>query len=94
MLKLVNTSGMDEIELYLEVVRVKPKVNQSLGTYTDLLFGGNDNVKELGYECGPSSVPVALIDRCEVCGDDKNGDDEDCANEEGDDESERWRCSS
>ena len=28
MLKLANTSGMEEIELYLELVRVKPQVNQ------------------------------------------------------------------
>ena len=27
MLKLVNTTGMKEIELYIEVVRVKPQVN-------------------------------------------------------------------
>ena len=37
MLKLVNTAGMEEIELYIEVVRVKPQVNQFLGAYTDLL---------------------------------------------------------
>ena len=88
MLKLVNTSGIDEIELYLEVVRVKTQVNQSLGTYTYLLFGGNDNVEELDYGCGPSSAPVALTNRCEVYGDDGDGDAEDCEEEEGDDESE------
>ena len=35
MLKLVNT--MKEIELYIEVVRVRPQVNQSVGAYIDLL---------------------------------------------------------
>ena len=49
MLKLVNTTGIEEIELYIEVVRVRPQVNQSVGAYTDLLAGGNDNVVELDY---------------------------------------------
>ena len=44
MLKLVNTIGMEEIELYIEVVRVKPQVNQSMGAYTNFLVGVNDNV--------------------------------------------------
>ena len=35
-LKLVNTTIMEETELYLQLVRVKPQVNQSVGTYTDL----------------------------------------------------------
>ena len=48
-LKLVNTVGMKEIELYLEVVHVKPQVYQSVGTYTNLLLGGN--VEELDYGC-------------------------------------------
>ena len=38
MLKLVNTTEMEEIELYLQLVCVKSQVNQSIGTYTDLLF--------------------------------------------------------
>ena len=49
MLKLVNKFGIDEIELYLEQMRVKPQVNPSLGTYTNLLLGRNDNVEELDY---------------------------------------------
>ena len=61
-------------------------MNQSVGTYTDLLLGGNFNVKELNYGCGPSSALVAVTDRCEV-----NEDDQDCENEAsdeyGDDES-------
>ena len=37
MLNLVNTTCMEEIELYIEVVQVKPQVNQFVGAYTDLL---------------------------------------------------------
>ena len=37
MLKFVNTIGMEEIELYIKVVRVKPQVNQSMSAYIDLL---------------------------------------------------------
>ena len=50
-------------------------MNQSVGTYTNLLLGGNFNVKELDYGCGPSSAPVAITNRCEV-----NEDDQDCEN--------------
>ena len=64
MLKMVNTSRMNEIELYLELVQVKPQVNQSLGTYTNLLLGINDNVEELDYGFRSSSTLVALTDRC------------------------------
>ena len=90
MLKLANTIGMKEIELYIEVVQVKPQVNQSVGTYTDLLVGVNDNVAELVYGCGPSSAPTLDIDRCEVYGDDEDCEDEEAndeSNEDGDDES-------
>ena len=82
MLKLVNTTGIEEIELYIEVIRVRSQVNQSMGAYTDLLVGGNDNVTELDYGCGPSSAPTPDTDRCEVY-----EDDEDCEDEEGNDES-------
>ena len=81
MLKLVNTTGMEEIELYIEVVRVKPQVNQFVGAYIDLLVGVNDNVAKLVYGCGPSSVPTPNTDRCEVY-----GDNEDCEDEEANDE--------
>ena len=37
-LKLVNMVGMEEIELYLNIARVKPQMNQSVGAYTDLLL--------------------------------------------------------
>ena len=74
MLKLVNTTSIEEIELYIEVIRVRPQVNQFVGAYTDLLVGGNDYITELDYGCGPSSAPTPDIDRsCEV-----NADDEDC----------------
>ena len=81
MLKLVNTTDMEEIELYIEVVRVKPQVNQSVGAYTNLLVGENDNVVELDYGCGPSNAPTLDTDRCEVY-----GDDEDCEDEKANDE--------
>ena len=81
MFKLVNTAGMEEIELYPELVRVKPKVNQSVDTYTDLFLGGNANVEELDYGCGLCSSPVDVTDRCEV-----NEDDQDCEDEEGDED--------
>ena len=82
MLKLVNTIGIEEIELYIEVVQVKPQVNQSVGAYTNLLVGVNDNVAELDYGCGPNSASTPDTDKCEVY-----GDDEDCENEEAKDES-------
>ena len=82
MLNLVNTTGMKEIELYIEVVRVKPQVNISIGAYTDLLVRKNDNVVEFDYCCGPSSGPASDTNRCGVY-----GDDEDCKDEEANDES-------
>ena len=85
MLKLVNTVGMKEIELYLQL-GVKPQVNQLVGTHTDLLLGGNVNVEELYYECGPSSTPVVVTNRCEVNKDDQDYED-DGGDEDGDNES-------
>ena len=63
MLNLVNTTGMEKIELYIEVVQVKPQVNQSVGAYTDLLVRENDNVAEFDYGCGPSSSPASNTGR-------------------------------
>ena len=61
MLKLVNTFGMDEIELYIEQVPLQPQVRgQLLGNFTHLLLGENDNVEEFEYGCGPSSAPIAM----------------------------------
>ena len=55
---------------------VKPQVNQSLGTYTNLLLGGNDKIEELDYGCGPNSASIALTDRSEVYRDDEDYEDE------------------
>ena len=55
MLNLVNATDIEEIELYIEVVRVKPQMNQSVGAYTNLLVRENDNVAELDYGYGLSS---------------------------------------
>ena len=86
MLKLVNTTDMKKIELYIEVVRVRPQVNQYVGIYIDLLVRGNYNIAELDYSCGPSRAPAPDIDRCEVYGDDKDSEDEE-ANDEYDEDS-------
>ena len=58
MLNLVNITDMEEIELYIEVIRVKPQVNQYVGAYTDLLVQENDNAAKFDYGCGPSSGPT------------------------------------
>ena len=76
---MVNTSGIEEIELYIEVVRVKPQVNQSVGGHIDLLVCENYNVTEFDYGSGPSSSPVPDIG--------VYGDDEDRAYEKANDES-------
>ena len=86
MLKLVYTFGMEEIELYLKLVRVNPQVNQLVDTYIDLLLRGNVNVEELDYGCEPSSVPVVVIDRCELYEDDEDYEDQE-GDEDSDDES-------
>ena len=78
MLNMVNATSIDEIELYIEVVRVKPQVNQSLGGNIDLLVRDNYNVAKFDYGCGPSSGPVSDTG--------VYGDDEDCAYEEANDE--------
>ena len=38
MLNMVNTTSIEEIELYIEVVRVNPQVNQSMSGHTDYWF--------------------------------------------------------
>ena len=38
MLNMVNITDMEEIELYIEVVRVKPQVNHYVGGYTNLIY--------------------------------------------------------
>ena len=78
MLNMVNKTSIEEIELYIEVVRVKPQVNQSMGGHIDLLVCDNYNVVEFDSGCGPSSTPV--LDTGVY------GDDEDCAYEEADED--------
>ena len=78
MLNLVNTITIEEIELYIEVVRFKAQVNQSVGGHVDLLVRDNYNVVEFDYGCGPSS---GLVPDTRVF-----GDDEDRAYEKGNDE--------
>ena len=79
MLNMVNTISIEEIELYIEVVRVKPQVNHYVGGHIDLLVRDNYNVAEFDYGCGPSSGPVP--------GTGVYGDDEDCSYKEANDES-------
>ena len=79
MLNIVNTTSTEEIELYIEVVRVKPQVNQSVGGHIDLLVHDNYNVAEFDYGYRPSSGPVPSTG--------VYGDDEDCTYEEANDES-------
>ena len=78
MLNLVNTTTIEEIELYIKVVRVKAQLNRSMGGHVDLFVRDNYNVAQSDYGCGPSSGPVLDIG--------PNGDDEDSADEEGNDE--------
>ena len=46
MLNMVNTAAIEEIDLFVEVVRIHRQTNQSIG------------VAEIDYGCGPSSGPV------------------------------------
>ena len=46
MLNMVNTTSIEEIELYIEVVRVKAQLNQYVGGHIDLLVCDNYNVAE------------------------------------------------
>ena len=78
MLDLVNTTTIDEIELYIKVVRVKAQLNQSVGGHEDLFVRDHYNVAQFDYGCGPSSGPVPDIGL--------NGDDEDSADEKRNDE--------
>ena len=60
-------------------VTVKAQVNQSVGVHIDLLVCNNCNVAEFDYGCGTSSIPVPNTG--------VYGDNEDCAYEEANDES-------
>ena len=61
MLNMVNTNSIEEIELYIEVVRVKPQVNQSVGGHINLSVRDNYIVAEVDYGYRPSSSPVSDI---------------------------------
>ena len=79
MLNMVNTTRIEEIELYIEVFQVKAQVNQYVGGHIDLLVCDNYNAVEFDYGCGLNSGLVLDIR--------VYGDDEDCAYEEANDES-------
>ena len=72
MLNMVNTTAIEEIELFVEVVRIHREANQSIGV------AEIENVTEIDYGCGPSS---SLVLDTGVY-----GDDDACAYEEGNDE--------
>ena len=78
MLNLVNTTTIEDIELCVDVFRVKALANQSMGSHVDLLVRDNCNVQEFDYGCGPSSGPIPETGIFRV--------DEDCTYEEGNDE--------
>ena len=78
MLDLVNTTTIEEIELYIKVVRVKAQLNQSVGGHVDLFVRDHYNVAQYDYGCGPSTGAVPDIG--------PYGDDEDNVDEEGNDE--------
>ena len=73
MLNMVNTTTIEEIELFVEVVRINRQANQCMG------ITENENVVEIGYGYGLSSDPVLDTGLY--------GDDDACAYEEGNDES-------
>ena len=72
MLNMVSTIGMEEIELYIEVIRVKTQVNQYVSGYTDLLVRKNDKVVEFDYGCGPISSQELDTDIYRVYGDNED----------------------
>ena len=78
MLNMVITTTIEEIELYIKVVRVKAQLNQSMGGHADFFIRDNNNVAQYDYGCGPSSGPVLDTG--------PNGDDEDSVDEEHNDE--------
>ena len=73
MLNMVNTTVIEEIELFVEVVRIHRQENRSIGV------AEIENLAEIDHGCGPSSDPV--LDTGAY------GDDDGCAYEEGNDES-------
>ena len=78
MLDLVNTTTIEEIELYIKVVRVKAQLNQSVGGHEDLFVRDHYNVAQSVYGCGPSTGAEPDIG--------PDGDDDDIVDEEGNDQ--------
>ena len=76
MLNMVNTTVIEEIELFVEVVIIHRQTNRSIGV------AEIENLAEIDYGCGPSSGPV--LDTGAY------GDDDACAYEEGNDESDEY----
>ena len=52
MLNMVNTTVIEEIELFVEVVRIHRQENRSIGV------AEIENLAEIDHGCGPSSGPV------------------------------------
>ena len=52
MLNMVNTTVIEEIELFVEVVRIHRQENRSNGV------AEIENLAEIDHGCGPSSGPV------------------------------------
>ena len=73
MLNMVNTTVIEEIELFVEVVRIHRQEDRSIGV------AEIEHLAEIDHGCGPSSGPV--LDTGAY------GDDDACAYEEGNDES-------
>ena len=73
MLNLVNTTTIEEIELYIKVARVKAQLNQSVGGHVDLFVHDNYVVAQSDYSCGPST---GAIPNTGPNGDDEEGNDE------------------
>ena len=73
MLNMVNTTVIEEIELFVEVVRIHRQENRYIGV------AEIENLAEIDHGCGPSSGPV--LDTGAY------GDDYGCAYEKGNDES-------
>ena len=73
MLNMVNTTAIEKIELFVEVVQIHRQANQSMGV------AENENVAEIDFGYGPNSGPV--LDTGVY------GDDDACTYKEGNDES-------
>ena len=84
MLDLVNTTTIEEIELYIKVVRVKAQLNQSVGAHEDLFVRDHYNVSQSVYGCGPSTGAEPDTG--------PDGDDDDSVGEEGNDQDVNDEC--